>query len=193
MGRLVGWALEKLLRKPPPTHKLNPEEGYPTPGVGKLKMAVESLENLGALNRPYPLIALCLIIGLITGFLASYAIYQPQIQDLETQLQEQEQQKRNENLKTQIGNLENQVSNLQTENTKIKTQLAEYQTLKEMLKEYNLLRKNPSITEYIIYRHFSTKYGEETTKKFWEIIVGHKGVWLTGSEGGLPSGVRLNP
>jgi len=111
--------------------------------------------------------ALFLIAGLIIGFTASYAIYQPQIQ----------------NLQNQIESLESQILNLQAENTKIKTQIAEYQTLKEMLREYNQLIKNPSITEYVIYRHFSIKYGEETTKKFWEIIVGHKGVELEGFEG----------
>jgi chromosome segregation ATPase len=93
--------------------------------------------------------ALFLIAGLVSGFLASYAIYQPQIQDLETQLQEQ--QKQNENLKTQIGNLENQVSNLQTENTEIKTQLTEYkrenENLKTQLNRYQI--ENESLKQEI--------------------------------------------
>jgi chromosome segregation ATPase len=51
------------------------------------------------LNRFYPLTALCLIIGLVSGFLASYAIYQPQIQNLQIQLQEQ--RKQNESLEAE--------------------------------------------------------------------------------------------
>jgi cell division protein FtsB len=98
--------------------------------------------------------ALFLIAGLIGGFLASYAIYQPQIQNLQTQLQEQENQleahqtqiKEQQNiiegfkiqvreyheevrkLNSQIQSLQAEIESLHKENTQLKTQIKELNT-----------------------------------------------------------------
>jgi chromosome segregation ATPase len=73
--------------------------------------------------------------GLISGFLASYAIYQPQIQNLQTQQKE----------------LETQISSLQAENTKIKQQMNTYQNqiqdLEAQLNKYQ--KENESLKTQI--------------------------------------------
>ena len=143
------------------------------------------------MNRLFPLTVLCLIAGLISGFLISYIIYQPRIENL---------QKENENLNIQIENIESRFLTLQEENNQLKQKIITLQKENENLKQklykplptgfdmetltlilmsedYERL-KAEGLTDQQILEYLVEKYGQSFTEYFiqsnWKWIAGYE-------------------